>query len=207
VSRAVGLVVLCLVSGPAAAADRFAAYIAELESPERARWQQPERVVETLHLRRGSVIADLGAGTGYFTRRFASAVGPEGKVLALDVEPAMLAELRRRADGGANVETRQVAPDDPGLAPRTVDVVFICNTGHHLPDRVRYYAKLRRALRPGGRLVLVDFYRRELPIGPPVKEKVSRARTLRETAAAGFRLRVSHAFLPYQYFLELEVNP
>jgi ubiquinone/menaquinone biosynthesis C-methylase UbiE len=152
------------------------------------------------------VIADVGAGSGYFARRFAAAVGPDGKVLALDVEPAMLEELRRRAPGIANLETPQVAPDDPGLAPQSVDVVFVCNTGHHLPDRVRYYAKLRRALRSGGRLVLIDFYRRELPVGPPVAEKVSRARTLREAEAAGFRLRASHGFLSYQYFLELEVK-
>ncbi|HYR96855.1 MAG TPA: methyltransferase domain-containing protein [Candidatus Binatus sp.] len=205
-SRAVALVLLCLAAC-AAAADRFGPYIAELESPERARWQQPERVVEALRLRPGMVVADIGAGTGYFTRRFAAAVGPEGKVLALDVEPAMLEELRRRAAGVENIELRQVAPGEPGLAPRSVDLVFICNTGHHLPDRARYYTKLRRALRPAGRLVLIDFYRRELPVGPPVKEKVSRAQTLREAEAAGFRLRTSHDFLPHQYFLEVEVKP
>ena len=88
------------------------------------------------------------------------------------------------------------------LETASVDVVFICDTGHHLHDRVRYYGKLRRALRRGGRLVLVDFYKRPLPVGPPVQEKLSRAETQREAEAAGFRLRASHTFLPHQYFLE-----
>src|SRR6185503_21320138 len=118
--------------GAAGGADRLAAYIAELEAPERAEWQQPDRVVETLALRPGMAIADVGAGTGYFTRRFAAAVGARGKVLALDVEQGMLDELRRRAPDAANIETRRVAPDDPGLAAGSVDLVFVCNTGHHL---------------------------------------------------------------------------
>src|SRR5207302_226040 len=143
------------------------AYFAELESPDRARWQQPERVVETLRLRPGMTVADLGAGTGYFARRFAAAVGPTGKVLALDTEPEMLEELRRRAPDATTIETRRVEPDDPRLAPASVDLIFICNTGHHLHERVRYYGKLRRALRRGGRLVLVDFYKRALRGGRP----------------------------------------
>jgi ubiquinone/menaquinone biosynthesis C-methylase UbiE len=208
VSRAAVLVaalcpLLAAADHPHGAPGRLDAYVAELEAPDRVRWQQPERVIEALRLRPGMVIADVGAGTGYFARRLAAAVAPSGKVLALDIEPALLDELRRRAGDTGNIETRQVAPDDPGLAPASVDLVFICNTAHHLPDRVRYYAKLRRALRPGGRLVLIDFYRRALPLGPPVERKVSRRQTLREAEAAGFRLRGSHTFLPYQYFLEL----
>jgi len=197
-----GAAVALLLLATAASAGRFDAYFAELESPDRAGWQQPARVVETLRLRAGMTVADVGAGTGYFARRFAAAVGPTGKVLALDIEPEMLEELRRRAPDATNIETRRAEPADPGLAPASVDVVFICDTGHHLHDRVRYYGKLRRALRRGGRLVLVDFYKRPLPVGPPVQEKLSRAETQREAEAAGFRLRASHTFLPHQYFLE-----
>ncbi|TMB17566.1 MAG: class I SAM-dependent methyltransferase [Deltaproteobacteria bacterium] len=197
-----GAAVALLLLATAASAGRFDAYFAELESPDRAGWQQPARVVETLRLRAGMTVADVGAGTGYFARRFAAAVGPTGKVLALDIEPEMLEELRRRAPDATNIETRRAEPADPGLAPASVDVVFICDTGHHLHDRVRYYGKLRRALRRGGRLVLVDFYKRPLPVGPPVQEKLSRAETQREAEAAGFRLRASHTFLTHQYFLE-----
>ena len=197
-----GAAVALLLLATAASAGRFDAYFAELESPDRAGWQQPARVVETLRLRAGMTVADVGAGTGYFARRFAAAVGPTGKVLALDIEPEMLEELPRRAPDATNIETRRAEPADPGLAPASVDVVFICDTGHHLHDRVRYYGKLRRALRRGGRLVLVDFYKRPLPVGPPVQEKLSRAETQREAEAAGFRLRASHTFLPHQYFLE-----
>jgi len=195
---------LLVLVAAAAGAGRFDGYFAELEAPDRARWQQPERVVGALRLRPGMTVADVGAGTGYFARRFAAAVGPQGKVLALDTEQEMLDELRRRAPDATNIELRRVAPDDPGLAPASVDLIFICNTGHHLHDRVRYYATLHRALRRGGRLALVDFAKRPLPVGPPVKEKLSRAETQREAEAAGFRLRAAHTFLPYQYFLELE---
>jgi SAM-dependent methyltransferase len=148
------------------------------------------------------IVADLGAGTGYFARRIAPAVAPGGKVLALDTDEGMLKELKRRAAGIDNVETRRVAPDDPGLARGSVDLIFICNTGHHLPDRVSYYTKLREALRPGGRLVIVDFYRTQLPVGPPKERKLSRRATQREAERAGFRLVQLHNFLPYQYFLE-----
>jgi len=179
------------------------AYVAELEDPSRDAWQQPERVVAALGLRPGMVVVDLGAGTGYFARRFAAAVAPGGRVLALDTEQGMLDELRRRAPDMDDLETRRIPPDDPGLAPASADLIFVCNTGHHLPDRVRYYAALRAALRPGGRLVLVDFQRRSLPVGPPPERKISRDDTLREAEAAGFRLRTEYVFLPYQYFLEL----
>lgn len=179
-------------------------YIAELEDPARDDWQEPVRVVETLRVRPGMVVADVGAGSGYFTRRFAAAVGPTGRVIAVDTEQGMLDELRRRTGDAPNVERRQVAPDDPGLDPASVDLIFICNTGHHLPDRPRYYAKLREALRPGGRLVLVDFHKRPLPVGPPVERKLSQTETEAEAKAAGFRLRTAHGFLRYQYFLELE---
>lgn len=200
------LAALLLVALPTLGmAGPFDAYFAELESPERAAWQKPDRVVQTLHLRPGMTIADVGAGTGYFARRFAAAVGPKGRVLALDVQPEMLTELRRRAPDATNIETRRTDPNDPGLAPRSVDMVFICDTGHHLPDRIRYYGKLRDALRPRGRLVLIDFHRRPLPVGPPVAEKVSREDTITEAQSAGFRLIASHDFLPYQYFLEFEV--
>jgi ubiquinone/menaquinone biosynthesis C-methylase UbiE len=198
--------VLLLAGAAGAVAGRLDGYFAELESPDRARWQEPERVVATLRLRPGMTVADVGAGTGYFSRRLAAAVGPHGKVLALDVEPEMLAELRRLAPDATNIETRQVTPDDPGLAAHSVDLVFVCDTGHHLPDRVHYYGKLRRALRPRGHLVLIDFYRRPLPVGPPVAEKVSAATTEHEAEEAGFRRIASYHFLPYQYFLVFEAR-
>ena len=193
-----------VLAAAVASAGRFDAYFAELESPARARWQQPERVLKTLRLQPGMAIADVGAGTGYFTRRFAAAVGPKGRVLALDTEQEMLDELHRRSPKAANIELRRVEPDDPGLAPGSVELVFICNTSHHLPDREQYYAKLRRALRAGGRLVVIDFAKRPLPIGPPVAEKVSREDAQREVEKAGFTLRATHDFLPHQYFLEFD---
>lgn len=186
--------------------EHLGAYMAELESPDRAKWQKPREVVNALGLKQGMTIADIGAGTGYFTRRFAPRVGPQGTIYALDTEQGMLDDLHRRAPGFKNIVRRVVAPDDPKLGDATIDLIFICNTGHHLPDRVHYYEKLRQALRPGGRLVLIDFQKKKLPVGPPLNEKVSREETLEEAKKAGFKLRRSRDFLPYQYFLELEAK-
>ncbi|GIX49180.1 MAG: hypothetical protein KatS3mg131_3391 [Candidatus Tectimicrobiota bacterium] len=174
------------------------------EDPQRETWQQPEKVIAALRLRPGDVVADIGAGTGYFARRLAAAVGPQGKVLALDIEPALVAYMQEdaRRRGLPNYEARQVAPHDPGLAPGSVDVVFLCNTYHHLEKRVAYFRALRQALKPGGRVVIIDFYQRPLPLGPPPQVKVAQQTVVAEMQQAGYRLHQAHGFLPYQYFLE-----
>src|SRR5262249_32059366 len=117
------------------------------DDPARDAWQRPDEVVALLGLRPGMTVVDLGAGTGYFEPQLARAVGPSGRVLALDVEPDMVRYLRERAAraGLANVEARTVAPDDPGLGAGTVDRVLIVDTWHHLPDRAAYARKLTAA--------------------------------------------------------------
>lgn len=170
-----------------------------LDSKEREAWQKPREVVEALALRPGEVIADIGAGTGYFARRFAHHAG---KVLAVDIEPKLLEELRKNAP--PNLETMVAAPDDPKLPPASADTIFFCNVLHHIDGRPAYYAKLARALKPGGRIVIVDFYKKPLPVGPPEAMKLSEDEVEAELKAAGFRKTKAHGFLPYQYFLEFE---
>jgi arsenite methyltransferase len=179
------------------------AYIAALDDPARDAWQKPHDVITALRLKEGETVADIGAGSGYFALRFARHVGGQGRVYAVDVSPEMVGHLGRRLrDAGLlNVSALLAPPDDPLLPPASTDLVFICNTWHHIEDRGRYLATLKRVLKPGARLAIVDFHMRDLPVGPPASMKISREDVLREVEAAGFRLVQEHEILPHQYFL------
>jgi len=178
------------------------------ESAERTAWQRPDKVVMALKLAPGAVVADIGAGTGYFTRRFARAVGKTGQAFGLDTEPGMVRYMKADAKkrGLQNYHARVVQPGDPGLPPHSTDVVFLCDTYHHIHNRPAYFRGLVASLKPGGRVVIVDFLKHKLPVGPPPAHKIARAKTIEEFQKAGFRLARSHDFLPYQYFLEFEAN-
>jgi ubiquinone/menaquinone biosynthesis C-methylase UbiE len=178
-------------------------YIARLEDPSRDQWQQPEKVMKALAIEPGQTIADLGSGPGYFTLRFARAVGPKGKVFGIDVAPGMLAFLKKqaRAEHLMNIQTILAKPGDPKLLLDSVDLIFICDTLHHISHRAEYLSLLFRALKPGGRLVNIDFYKRELPVGPPVHMKIAKPEMIREAEAAGLHLAKQFSFLEYQYFL------
>jgi ubiquinone/menaquinone biosynthesis C-methylase UbiE len=138
--------------------------------------------------------------------RFARKVGPAGKLYAVDIDRDMLAyiELRARQENLQNIQTILADPHDPKLAPASVDLIFICATLHHITDRARYYPLLIKALRPGGRVVNIDFQKRPLPVGPTLEMKIAREDVLSEFAAAGFHLAQEFDFLPYQYFLAFE---
>jgi ubiquinone/menaquinone biosynthesis C-methylase UbiE len=185
----------------------FELMLGRLEEPGRARWQRPDRLVRALGVRRGQTVAEIGAGSGYFVRRLARAVGARGRVYAVDAEPRMLAvlveKLRRR--GIVNVTPVLGLDGDPLLPERSLDLVLVVNTYHHFPGGPRYLRRLRRLLRPGGRVVNVDFHRHETPVGPPVERRVSRERFLADARRAGLRLVREATFLPYQYVLIL--NP
>ena len=151
------------------------------ESPDRAKWQKPDEVVRALDLKPGQTVIDIGAGTGYFTRRFAKAVGPSGAAIGLDVEPAMIDYMKADAKklGLENYHARLVKADDPELAPHSADVVFFCDTLHHMDDRVAYLRKLAPALKPGGRIAVVDF-KKDAPKGPPKRMKISREQMMEQ---------------------------
>ncbi len=164
-------------------------------------WQQPEQVVESLGIRSGDRIADLGSGTGYFTFRLADAAGPDGRVYAVDIDEQLVEHLAERArdDGYANVETVLAKPDDPGLSEGSVDLIFNCNTYHHLPDRVAYFERLRPLLRPGGRIAIVEhrpgFWHWLFPHATEPEQIRS------ELEKAGFELAQEHDYLSEQSFL------
>ncbi len=180
------------------------AYIASLEDPNRAAYQKPDLVVTALELEPGQVVADIGAGSGYFAVRLADAVGPTGRVLAVDVDADLLAHLDARAREASlgQLTTVLAPPDDPQLPAAGVDLVFFSNVWHHIEDQAGYLEKVRRALKPAGRLVMIDFHKRDLPVGPDPRMKIAREDLVAQLEAAGWRLTREHDFLPYQYFLE-----
>jgi ubiquinone/menaquinone biosynthesis C-methylase UbiE len=177
--------------------------IARQEAPDRARWQKPDAIIRTLKLRRGQIVADVGAGPGYFTRRLARAVGPSGHVYAVDPELPVLEVLRDRltAAGVHNVTPVLGRGDDPSLPGRRCDLVLIVDTYHHFDDGPAFLRRATGSLKPGGRLVNIDFAKRETPVGPPVEHRVAREDFLRDARCAGLALVAEHRFLPYQYFL------
>ena len=191
--------------------DRFGhhrdlnAFIGRQLDPGRDRWQQRRRVVKALGVRRGAVVADVGAGPGFFTLALARAVGPRGHVYAVDPDPQILDVLRGRL---AKAGIRNVSPvlgrgDDPHLPAGACDVVLIVDTYHHFPSGPVFLRRAARALKPGGRLANVDFQKRETPVGPPVGHRVAREDFLRDARRAGLAVAAEHEFLPYQYFVVL----
>jgi len=183
--------------------DDVERWVARFDDPARDAWQKPDEVIRFLEVAPGETVADIGAGTGYFSVRLARAVGDAGRVLAVDIEPALVEYIGRRvADAGLEqVRPLRAEPDDPGLGEAAVDLVFVCDTWHHIDDRLRYLDRLAAALRPGGRLAIVDFRKGELPVGPPPGHKLGRADVLAELAEAGWTLARESEALPYQYLL------
>jgi ubiquinone/menaquinone biosynthesis C-methylase UbiE len=173
------------------------------DDPARDAWQKPQELVAALGLARGDLVADLGAGTGYLSRYLAAAVGPEGTVLAVETEPNLVVHLRERAEREKtpNVVPVLASAAEPRLPVGRVDLILAVDTYHHLDRRRAYLAALRRFLRPGGRVAIVDWQKRELPVGPPLDHKLPREQVLEEMQASGFRLAAEHTMLPYQYFL------
>jgi ubiquinone/menaquinone biosynthesis C-methylase UbiE len=186
-------------------------YLERLDRPERDQDQKPGLVVEALGLKPGMSVADLGSGSGYFTMRFVEAVTETGKVYAIDVEPAALKyveERLARMNRHYQVEFILAQPDNPRLPIKSVDLIFVCNTFHHLKDRTIYFRNVRSALKSGGRIVIVDYYHDERSgdLGFPKKHLVARETVLKEFNAAGYKLVNEHNFLPKQYFLEFAIH-
>lgn len=170
-----------------------------LESPQREQWQQPDRVVAALGLQQGDIVADVGAGSGYFTFRLAKVVGSGGKVYAVDIQEEMLAYIRAKMQktGITNIVPVRSAPIDPMLPAASCNSILLVNTYHELVDPVALMKNLRQALKPGGTIAIVNW-----------NESVTRKKlyvpmdlVVEQMKLAGFRLSKSHDFLERQYFL------
>jgi len=179
--------------------DDPAKYAKSFDDPTRDAWQMPSRVIEALQLNSGMKVADIGAGTGYFSMRLAKVPGLA--VFAVDIEPKMVEYLKERAhkDHAMNVTAVLAGASSPNL-PEPVDVILVVDTYHHLPNRPTYFRELRKSLKPGGRIAIVDF-RKDAPEGPPVHFRFTPQQIQDEMKQAGYELQSAHDFLPRQHFL------
>jgi predicted methyltransferase len=170
------------------------------DDPERDAWQKPHAVIQALALKPDARVADLGAGTGYFSARLANML-QKGLVYAVDIEPDMVRFLSERAkrEGLRNMVAVAGIPDNPRL-PEKVDLILLVDVYHHIEDRARYFRRLSASLRPGGRIAVIDFTL-DSPEGPPRAARVAPEKVKAEMQAAGHVLAAEHRFLPYQYFL------
>jgi len=198
-SRSLAIFVILLLLGPAACTDiKKWAY----EGFDRDEWQKPEEVIQALSIQPGDHIADLGSGSGYFTFRLADAVGPTGKVYAVDIDKDMNADLAKRAQdkGYQNIEVVLAQHTDPGLQENKVNLIFSTNTYHHLKDRTTYFANIRKYLHPQGRIAIIDFNGESWFvsfIGHYTPSEVIQ----QELQEAGYTLEKELDFLPDQVFL------
>jgi ubiquinone/menaquinone biosynthesis C-methylase UbiE len=179
------------------------AYIGALEDPKRDAYQKPHEVVHALGLKPGDIIADIGAGSGYFTFHLARHVGDKGKVYAVDVSPEMILHVNRRIREFKmnNVVSVLADSDDPLLPDQSVNRFFICDVWHHIENPTKYLSLMKKILKPGGEVVIIDFHKKEFPVGPPMNMKIAREDVIKRLESNGYRLTKEHSFLPYQYFL------
>ncbi len=177
----------------------------EFDDPNRDAWQKPHEVIQALALKPDAVIADIGAGTGYFSVRLAHMV-PKGRIYGVDIEPDMIKYLANRAKnaGLKNLIAVQAAADDPRL-PEKVDLSIMVDTYHHIEGRDRYFRKLQDYLKPGGRIAIIDF-RLDSPDGPPKSARSTPKAVEAEMKATGYALVQSYDFLPKQYYLIFQVR-
>jgi len=175
-------------------------WAAQFDAPSRAAWQKPDEVVGLLALAPGMTVVDVGAGTGYFLARLSAAVGPNGRVVATDIEPDMVRYMTERAarEKLGNVSAVVAPTDDVGVVPGSADRALVVDVWHHIEKRDQYAARLARALRPGGAVVIVDFTL-ESRRGPPRDHRLAPDTVMAELRAGGFAVELATESLPDQY--------
>jgi ubiquinone/menaquinone biosynthesis C-methylase UbiE len=179
-----------------------------LERPERETEEAPSKAIEALDLKPGMVVADIGAGSGYYASRMAKRVGPAGRVYATDIQAGMIALLERRiaSEGLTNVTPILGGMDDPRLPPKSIDLAIMVDVYHELQEPQIFLQRLKEAFKPGGRLVLVEF-RKEDPKVPILEvHKMSVAEVKQELEAEGYALDRVIDVLPWQHIIVLKVK-
>ena len=181
--------------------------LAELEPPDRDEWQRPDKIMDALGVGEASVVADLGAGSGWFTIHLADRVGPNGFVFAEDVQPQMIQAIKVRVDrlGLKNVRTVLGTATDPGL-PVPVDAVLIVDAYHEMAQPVELLRNvaLKLKLKPPGRIGIINFTKAGGGPGPAMGARVDPEKVIRDAQAAGLVLRSRETFLKYHYMLVFE---
>lgn len=181
--------------------------LGELEGPDRDEWQSPDKIMDALGVGEGVVVADLGAGSGWFTIRLAGRVGPNGMVYAEDIQRQMIDSITRRVErlGLKNVKTVLGTPNDPRL-PAPVDAVLIVDSYHEMEQPVALLKNVARSLKPNGRIGIVNFTKDGGGPGPAIEDRVDPERVIADARAAGLGLQSRQTFLKYHYMLVFE-NP
>jgi predicted methyltransferase len=177
-----------------------------LERRERESEERPQLMIDALQIKPGQTIADLGAGSGYYSFRIAPLVGEQGNVLAIDVEPRMLKIIAERAkrEAVANVTTVLSTPSDPNLEPDSVDLLFMVDVYHELEFPLEMMTKVRDALKPGGRVALIEYKAEDPAVMIKPVHKMTERQIIRELTAAGFRHQKTIRNLPLQHLVLFE---
>ncbi len=188
----------------------FESLVADYESKDRVIWQKPDRVISLLGDLSGKTVADIGAGTGYFAFRL---VPVAAKVIAVDIDPRFIhfmdsIKVRLTPVYQRRFETRLARPDNPMLLPEEVDAVIIVNTYGYLSHRPTYLKTLWEGMKPQAKLLIIDFKKTRLPIGPPDEYKVALSEVVKEVESVGFQLTtVDQETLEYQYIVVAQKSP
>ena len=183
--------------------------VVQYESADRVIWQKPDLVIKQLGDVEGKVVADLGAGTGYFSRRIAY---KGAKVIAIDIDPKAIQWMEEQksrfpAELQDRLVIRLAEPNDPKLKANEVDIVLLVNTYSYIQNRVAYFTKLKEAIQPGGHIVIIDFKKKETPFGPSLNERVDVKTVEEELASAGYTILVKdETSLDYQYIIKAQKN-
>lgn len=179
--------------------------IKQFDSPNRAKWQRPDAVISSLGDLSGKTVADIGAGSGYFTFPLAKNAA---KVIAVDIDEKFIDHIEKKiealdADNLGIIETRLAVENDPYLKLNEVDIVLIVNTYHHIQNRIKYFRSLQKNLKPDGQLVIVDYKKKRTPMGPPSHIRLSSKQVVNELTEAGYTgIKVDETTLPYQYIIK-----
>lgn len=184
----------------------FETLVERFENKERDNWQRPDAVLALMGDLTNKTVADIGAGTGYFSFRIAPKAA---KTLAIDIDERFLKYIANKhktqyADT-LRLVTRLSQPNNPGLQPKEVDVVIVVNVYHHIDARTEYFRLVAQGLKAGGKLYIVDFKKGDYPMGPPDRLKIDVPQIRKELQAAGFaRVQQASIDLPYQFVLVAE---
>ncbi|MBP7239408.1 MAG: class I SAM-dependent methyltransferase [Saprospiraceae bacterium] len=185
--------------------DPFKDEMSVYESADRVIWQKPDLVIQELGDVDGKVVADIGAGTGYFSRRIAY---KGAKVIAIDIDPKAIQWMEEQKarfpiELQDRLVIRQAEPDDPKLKAQEVDLVLLVNTYSYISNRIPYFTRLKEAIRPGGDVIIIDFKKKETPFGPAIEERVDVADVEKELKEAGYTLlKIDQESLEYQYIIK-----
>lgn len=209
--RGLGILAIALVVAAALPAAQHTRLfrpedLGELEGPDRDQWQSPDKIMDALGVGEGVVVADLGAGSGWFTIWLAGRVGPNGVVYAEDIQRQMIDSITRRVErlGLKNVRTVLGTANDPRLPAAAIDAVLIVDSYHEMEQPVALLKNVARALKPAGRIGIVNFTKSGGGPGPEIEDRVDPERVIADARAAGLALQSRPAFLKYQYMLVFE---